>query len=280
MKYLFKPQMTPYPTGPNDIAPKRYVDARVLYADRTYYVRSDGSDTNDGLSDSSAGAFLSIQKAVNTAAAMEFNGFNVTISVGSGTYGAATLKACSLQGGSVSLIGDTTTPGNVVISASSASAISGNNAGEWTVKGFKVSTTTSGSGIDTRGYTNINVGNMDFGACATNHIYARDSGRISVVADYVITGSATVHMYSSGLGNVVMSGRTVTLNGTLTFSQFALAVSVANIYAGACTFTVNGSVSGTRYYAGLNGVINTNGGGASYLPGNSAGSVASGGVYA
>jgi hypothetical protein len=40
------------------------------------------------------------------------------------------------------------------------------------------------------------------------------------------------------------------------------------------------NATGTRYNGTLNSVINTFGGGANYFPGNSAGSVATGGVYA
>ena len=45
-------------------------------------------------------------------------------------------------------------------------------------------------------------------------------------------------------------------------------------------FTFVGSATGARYSVALNGVIQTTGAGASYLPGNSAGSSATGGQYA
>jgi hypothetical protein len=49
------------------------------------------------------------------------------------------------------------------------------------------------------------------------------------------------------------------------------------IYVSGATFA--GSATGPRYVVSLNGVINTFGGGASVFPGNSAGSIATGGQY-
>jgi hypothetical protein len=46
------------------------------------------------------------------------------------------------------------------------------------------------------------------------------------------------------------------------------------------SFVNAAAVTGSRYSAGHNGVIFSNGGGASYLPGSSAGNTGSGGVYA
>ena len=57
-----------------------------LTANRTYYVRTDGSDGNNGLANSSGGAFLTIQKAIDTVAALDLSIYNVTVQVADGTY--------------------------------------------------------------------------------------------------------------------------------------------------------------------------------------------------
>ena len=120
----------------------------MLAANRTYYVRTDGSNSNNGLANTAGGAFLTIQKAIDTVSGLDLGAYNVTIQVGNGTYtGGASVVGPYLGSGTVTLQGDTTTPSNVVISTTSADAISVTTNGRLTVGGFKLQTATSGSGI-------------------------------------------------------------------------------------------------------------------------------------
>ena len=68
----------------------------MLTADRTYYVRTDGSNSNTGLANTSGGAFLTVQKAVDAVESrLDIAGLTVTIQIGDGTYAATvTLKNC------------------------------------------------------------------------------------------------------------------------------------------------------------------------------------------
>src|SRR3954447_13757840 len=87
-----------------------------LSANRTYYVRTDGSDSNNGLANSSSGAFLTIQKAIDTVGALDLSIYNVTVQVADGTYtGTVTVTGPWVGSGTVFLQGNTTTPANVVI---------------------------------------------------------------------------------------------------------------------------------------------------------------------
>ena len=59
----------------------------LLTANRTYYVRTDGSNSNDGLADTAGGAWLTLQYAYEYVANnLDLGGFIVTINVADGTH--------------------------------------------------------------------------------------------------------------------------------------------------------------------------------------------------
>lgn len=258
----------------------------VLTAARTYYVRTDGSDSNTGLVDSAGGAFLTIQKAINVVyGTLDLSGYAVTIDVGNGTYtGAISVTSPQIGAGAITILGDTTTPSNVVISVTSNTAVRVTGFGtNLNLSGVKIATVTSGSCIyvSSGGVVNI-TGKCEFGAASggSNHMVTDTQGVINCISvNYEITGAAGCHMAASQGGQIVVFGNTVTVTGTPAFSvQFARCTSTAFLLA--LSVTYSGAATGTRYFAGTNAVIDTNGGGASYFPGNAAGSTATGGQYA
>jgi hypothetical protein len=250
-----------------------------LTAARTYYVRTDGSDSNTGLADTAGGAFLTIQQAIDTVSGtLDLSTYAVTIQVADGTYtGLNTLKSV-VGSGTVTIQGNAATPANVLINTAGDGFLNGTGGLQWSVKDLKVQTS-AGYAIHVSGSGNsVGYGNLVFGACASGHVYAENGARASAVGNYSITGSATIHIGAGRGGLVGVYGRTLTLTGTPAFAGgFANVASLGNILIGSCTFT--GSATGPRYYLASNAVIDTQGAGASYLPGNSAGSAATGGQY-
>jgi hypothetical protein len=253
----------------------------LLTADRTYYVRSDGSDSNTGLADTAGGAFLTIQKAVDVTSALDLSTFNVTIQVRSGTFAGFSVSRPFVGNGVVTIQGDTTTPGNVIISTT-GTAISASGAAVFSIAGFKITTTSNGFGIvaAANGFISL-AGLMEYGAitgAGRAAMYANSGGAITVQANYTISAGAPLHWLTETGGRILCQGRTITLSGTPAFSSlFAQASRLSVMLVNANTFS--GAATGTRYSVTHNSVIDTNGGGATYLPGNAAGSTATGGQY-
>lgn len=253
-----------------------------LLADRTYYVATTGSDVaNDGLSVGSP--FLTVQKVFDVVQRLDFNSRVVTIRVAAGTYADRAQLTSAIPGqlspDKLILVGDESTPSNVVFSYSGAavSTILAQFGAMLSVRGIKFSGATNYALLAYRvGY--IDFQNCEFGA-ATYQLYAGEGGSIRATGNYAITAGGGAHMRADMGGRLRIVGITATLTGTPAFSTaFAQATHVGIIVANGNTYT--GSATGSRYVSDLNSAINTVGGGASYFPGNSAGSTATGGQYA
>lgn len=255
----------------------------ILSADRNYYVRTDGSDSNNGLADTSGGAFLTIQKAIDIISAdIDLGVHDVTVNVNDGTRTAAiTLKQFLSGGGKVYLVGNSATPANCVISTTSASCFTTDDyAGTYSIDGFKLVTTTSGASMSISGLSSSVVfKNIDFGAAATAHISVSNGASCMASGNYSITGASPWHYGAFANGIITVSSRTVTITGTPAFATaFCLAQTTGIVVANGNTYS--GSATGVRYNISLNAVANTAGGGATYFPGGTAGSTATGGQYA
>lgn len=253
-----------------------------LTANTTFYVATTGNDsTGKG---TLAAPWLTIQHAVdyinNT---VDTAGFTATIQVADGTYtNTVTLgtNASVFGGGLLVIQGNAGTPSNCIISTTSADCID-SSGGNCLITGFKLQTATAGNCIAAQGGANITmIGPMVFGACAGSHIQVNDFGEVGISNNYTISGGAVHHINAFNNGRQTLSANPViTLTGTPAFSGAVVSASLlgSSTVAG-ITFT--GAATGVRYSATLNSVINSNGGGANFIPGNSAGSVSTGGVYA
>jgi len=259
-----------------------------LSANRTYYVRTDGNDNNTGLENSASGALLTIQAAINAAAALDCSIYDITIQLADGTYTVTseiTLKSI-LGSGSVTIIGNETTPANVIVDGQGIQSIFHATAVSYTVynlRGMMVKSSTSNVtfGIFSQCFSIIKFQNIDFNTGITQQIRAADGGYIEVTGNYTISGSPGGAHIGMVNGTFRCQSRTITLTGTPAWGASTAFIdcsygSVA-IYNG-CTFS--GSATGVRYLVQLNSACYVAGGGADYFPGDSAGSTATGGQYA
>ena len=251
-----------------------------LTANRTYYVRTDGSDSNSGLLNTAGGAFLTIQKAIDVASQLDMGGFDVTIQIANGTWTQAlTLKSHAGEG-KIILLGDEGTLTNVTISTTSASCITATEiSGRYAIRGLRLQTTTSGSGIIATGNrVDIEFQNCNFGAIVDHGISASNGAAIKATGHYTISGGGATHWNILIGATLAVQGRTITITGTPAFSTAFCAAARGAI----CTVngnTFSGSATGVRYDAITNAVIFTSGGGATYLPGGTSGTTATGGQY-
>jgi hypothetical protein len=257
----------------------------LLTAARTYYVRTDGSDSNTGLANTAGGAFLTLQKAMDViAGTLDMGGQTVTVQVGSGTYtGAMIGKVCVGQASTSSLLflGDATTPSNVVIDRASGICFSAVAPGiGFRVQGFELKTADD-VGLATADQGVIEFLDIIFGDCGFSHTYAARGSTLSLQGEYEINGDAFAHFYIDGGGHAVGffgSAQTMTVTGTPAISVFTYAVTTGTVEL--LNVTYSGSATGQRYLVELNAVVNTLGGGANYFPGDVAGATATGGQYA
>ena len=243
-----------------------------LTAARTYYVRTDGSDSNTGLANTSGGAFLTVQKAVDTACStLNIGTYNVTIQLADGTYGAVNVTAPFQGSGTVTIVGNAGTPANVVVGALSAY-----NGAQVAIESVRL---TSASSFCLYAVNNgvINYSNVEFNTAASAHIRASAGGIVSAYGNYKIVGASPCHWQAILTGCVMVSNRTITITGTPAFSSaFANADTAGSMEL--YNNTYSGSATGKRYSATMVGTIQTYT--AATLPGNSAGTTATGGQFA
>lgn len=256
-----------FPAGVQDLRPQ-------LTANRTYHVATTGDNGNNGLT---AGTpFATLQRAVDEAARLDCAGYDVTIQLASGAYAGATAARPLLGGGTLFIRGNETTPSSVVLSSGLVFA----NGAQVCVSGIRIAIATDMiHGLSVGNGVSLRLGKMEFGAVGANadHIFADSPCHILLEENYTISGGARRHI-NIGAGLLTAANRTFTLAGTPAFAAFIAArnggaVSLSNL-------TIVGAATGSRYIAETNGVIDTFGKAATFLPGSTAGTTPSGGIYA
>ena len=108
------------------------------------------------------------------------------------------------------------------------------------------------------------------------HMSAADHATINAVGTSEIVGNAAFHMVTQKQGKINLNQHNIAIANARAFTTFAYADNMGMYQTGGAAYTGAGvaGTTGKRYEGHQNSVINTNGGGANFFPGNAAGSVA------
>lgn len=258
----------------------------VLTVNRTYYVRTDGNDGSSGLVNSAAGAFKTIQHAVNVAAqSIDLNGFGVVIQLVSGTYSEAVALSPYVGLGTLGqatmvIKGDRASPSSYIVSPASGNAFTSVGVTTpWTLEGIQIKAA-AGNCVEADVESFIACDGCDFGAASGAHMVGLYNGLVEVINhSYSISGSANAH-YQASNGGIILSQATVTtvtLTGTPAWATaFILMGNGGKVIIPTFTAaTWSGSATGNRLSIDVASSSGLNyGDGLGTLPGNAQGSIA------
>lgn len=229
---------------------------------------------------STAGACKTVQGAYNKLVLnYDTGGQNVTIHFVANDSSCLSMITPWVGGGTLAV---TATGGSIVLSCAGGPAV---NVGA-TLPGALLLNNMQLSGafgvfINAPAFVQIRAG-ITFGANTSASIFSAASGATTTCtnanggsggAGYTLSGGGYAHIIVES-GTVNCSNLAVTLIGAPAFSVFAQADNSGSSLI-ACNNTYTGSATGSRYLVTSFASINTCGGGASYLPGNSAGTATS-----
>jgi hypothetical protein len=269
-------------TGNAGAAVWTQLNRQVLTQNVTFYVSGGGSDsTGNG---TSGAPWATRQHAANYILAnIDLAGFTATIHIADGTYTDNLTVSAPFRGavgaGSVVFSGST----SAIMAPTAGNAFTAQNGAEFSISGFTIEAQGAGGVgvLGTQGGQISLLGGHDFGPCTQAHIEAEYDAGVSIQAAYSITGGSQSHVILLAAGSLsvnVAANPLITLSGTPAFSIGFVQAADGGI--GECYgLRFTGSATGPRYLAEFGGGIQTNGGGASFLPGSASGSAISPGWY-
>lgn len=240
-----------------------------LTANRTYYVRTDGNNANDGLSNTAGGAWATLARAQQVIAALDLSIYNVTVQLAPGTYTDGFFQSAPWIGsGRVKIRGDTANPAATIVSTTNGNCLHAENGAQIDFEGLTLQTTTAGFCVGAVGGGRVTqTGAIQFGAGASGHILCEAFGNYQNIGHAVtIAGSAPYHVLALTYCQVKLVTAPFTLSGTPAFSTAF--VNVTNSYLQSFSNTFSGAATGRRAIADVNGIIQTYGAGLTHFPGD------------
>jgi hypothetical protein len=249
-----------------------------LSAARTYYVRTDGNDSNTGLVNDAAGAFLTLQAAVNAYQAIDCNGYDVTIQVADGTYNTGAKITSRIGTGSLYITGNVASPANCYINRTTGYTAAFHAYGhppgsDIFIDGFKLKAPTC---IYSDRGSVVYLGNIIYDV-STTHIQVGYQGIVVINGNYEVIGNASRHIALDTYADIVIvSGKVATFTGSIAFSTVFLKGDRNSIAYFTGTYPFVGSPTGKRFALDDNSIIYASGNAETFLPGDAAGTATRG----
>lgn len=256
-----------------------------LTAPRTYYVNpSTGLDTNDGKAIGTP--FQTLNRAAKEAARFNLNGFTVTIVCANGLYTQCILPPVN-GSGVVAFVGNLVTPSNCTVHAATGPAVHCAGQG-YTFEGFRFESDATdlpgarpGAGVWSVPGGLINLGGCEYGFCADAHV-AAFKGTLTMTGIIRVVGNSNAHMSVTNNGVLYCTGNPfpqLVIPGAITVGDWAQCGNNSVEIAQYSSISGGANVTGRRYNAFSNGIIDTFAHGPTYLPGTVAGVTSTGGQY-
>lgn len=254
-----------------------------LSADTTFYVHTSGTDSlTKGLS-TGAGAFRTIQYAVNFVRDwVDANSYKIVVQVADGTWSEAVVlyDVMGLDHGGylqrqLCIRGNVASPSSCVINSGVPCFKSINSQAGWVIEGFRM---TGLGGVQADGNSFIYIGANQF-QTTQYHVSATYRSIIEFVAGSSIGFSCGFPWLADFQSHIiVVSGSTFTLYNPAPAwaNAFAYARHGSVIAAAGAVFSGMGAATGQRYFAAEGSAIDSGGGGANFFPGSVAGTSATG----
>jgi hypothetical protein len=258
--------------------------ARVVVPFSYYVDGGAGNDANDGLT--AATAFKTIQHAVDVASGYAPGPNAITIRIAPFTYTGFTTPNYSIP--QILIQGDTTTPTSCVIDGGTTWAAGCGSYNTLTLSYCKLQATggqhvgPGSSGVVAFPYGTVLIGQgVTFGRC--DLACMNSAGAVNIETGFHINGSVGDYILYSAGGSIICgalgSSLEIFIDAPITVQAFALANTGGYLTSTGVTWTGAANVTGQRYSANYNSMIDTNVSGVNYFPGTVAGSVANGGTY-
>ncbi len=244
-----------------------------LDAPRLYHVRPDGSDANDGLSDTPGGAFATVQNAIDVALTLDNGPYSVTISLAPGNYGEAVVIDRPLIGsGPLQITGSAAAPASV-----SLDRVTCRDGARVRLEGLAL---VAADALRAEAGAQVELTDLHLSGSGTG-LYL-DSAEITCSGTDLLLGSAlTCLAHLRGHARLRASGSSFTLGtgitwtgGALDLNGFCHADLTSVVFAGDTA-----GCAGPRYLLAQGAILDSGGAGGSFVPGSVAGTSSSGAQY-